>query len=110
MPISVEGLAVKPSMFKGVFAICVATVAIHAPHAADRVETKGPCSPIVRDTQGNVEINISCPIQLTPVQLRELIESIRTPEGVSPSFVSKFRDLSAQLHTVSWVRRSGSPG
>jgi tetratricopeptide (TPR) repeat protein len=65
--------------------------------AARAQTTTGDCSPIVRDTAGNVEINIACPIQLTPAQLRRLIEGVRSPDGVAPTLVGEFRDLSKQL-------------
>ncbi len=59
--------------------------------------TTGACSPIVVDAAGKVEINIDCPIQLTALQLRELIEAVRTPEDAPPSLVLQFRELSAQF-------------
>jgi hypothetical protein len=47
-------------------------------------QTAGNCSPIIRDTQGNVQVNINCPIQLTPVQLKQLIDEVRRPTPMSP--------------------------
>ncbi len=61
------------------------------------VQTTGPCSPIVVDTKGNVDIDINCPIQLTPKQLRELIDSLRSPEGPGTELVSEFGKLSARF-------------
>ncbi len=60
-------------------------------------KTTGPCSPIEVAPKGNVEHNINCPIQLTPKQLRELIDSLRSPEGPGTELVSEFGKLSARF-------------
>ncbi len=69
-----------------------------APSAS--LQTTAPCSPIVVDTRGNVDIDINCPIQLTPKQLRELIDSLRSPEGLGTELVSEFRELSGQFRVT----------
>ena len=61
------------------------------------VQTTGPCSPIVRDTKGNVDIDINCSIQLTPKQLRELKNSLRSLAGPGTELLSEFGKLSARF-------------
>ena len=39
---------------------------------AQSQHTSGACSPIVQDTDGNVQINVNCPSTLLPKQLEEL--------------------------------------
>src|SRR4051794_11244046 len=64
---------------------------------APNLQTQGACSPIVHDTGGNVTLNLSCPIQLTPVQLKEIIDSVRSSGGVPADLMAEFRKLSRQF-------------
>jgi tetratricopeptide (TPR) repeat protein len=81
-------------------ALALVTVSlITGPVRADapNLQTQGACSPIVHDTGGNVTLNLSCPIQLTPVQLKEIIDSIRSSGGVPADLMTEFRKLSRQF-------------
>jgi tetratricopeptide (TPR) repeat protein len=61
------------------------------------IQTNGACSPIVIDTDGDVEINVACPIELTAEQLAELIAAIREPGGVQGDLIDRIERLAGQL-------------
>jgi hypothetical protein len=60
-------------------------------------QTAGNCSPIVRDTQGNVQVNINCSIQLTAIQLKQLIDEVRRPTPIPSEILDRLTNLSAEL-------------
>jgi hypothetical protein len=73
-----------------------------APRPARTPQTAGNCSPIVRDTQGNVQVNINCPIQLTAIQLtaiqlKQLIDEVRRPTPIPPEMFDRIEHLSQVL-------------
>ena len=86
-----------------VFALVAATLIAftdalqRASYSDTQVATEGACSPIVIGTAGKVDININCPIQLTPAQLRQFIDAIQGLEGVSSDLLAELQRLSGQL-------------
>ena len=62
--------------------------------SAKELRTKGDCSPIVVDVEGDVEINVTCPTGLTPLQLQELKEALTSALTEPPAVVTQLTELS----------------
>src|SRR4051794_10400757 len=65
--------------------------------ARPQLQTKGPCSPVVDRTQGNVTITLSCPLGLTPVQIKEVVDAVLASGAVPASQVPRVEQLSREL-------------
>jgi tetratricopeptide (TPR) repeat protein len=64
--------------------------------AGQEVRTQEPCSPVVDRTQGNVTITFSggCTVGITPVQLQEIIDKLRTGLAIPPELLDRYDALS----------------
>jgi tetratricopeptide (TPR) repeat protein len=63
--------------------------------AAEEVRTQAPCSPVVDHTQGNVTItfNAGCTVGITPVQLQEIIDKLRTGLAIPSNLMERYDQL-----------------
>ena len=68
-----------------------------AGQAVQSADTTGDCSPVVIDTAGDVDIDIACPLHLTPAQLGQLIDAVVGASGLDADVMEAFGQLSRQF-------------
>src|SRR4051794_23064694 len=86
-----------PRLIAIVLSALLCQIVISMPAASSNQETVGGCSPIVNDTRGNVTITLNCPLSLSSVQIKEVVDALLASGAVPASQVPRVEQLSREL-------------
>jgi tetratricopeptide (TPR) repeat protein len=79
--------------------LALAPIFVGAAALAQNVQTQAPCSPVVDHTQGNVTVTFSggCTSGITPVELKEIIDSVLAQRAIPPELLDRYEIVSRQF-------------